>query len=230
MITLLCVLMADLRLPEVRLPAPPVLIQEMPVPTRDELERDLGFPIKDERLPKISDKLRRQIRAVWRMYGPKELRAQSNLALAQILAESRGKADAVSPVGARGLGQIMPATARGYGVEVDQLFDPGVNLLVWAKHMRFLHGFVNSSRRLANPEPHPHNLHLWSWMLVGYNAGHSISLKSNRGREQGVGRLVRLGRPIDSRGLYEVLPFIRKDTYHEPRGYLARIYGYWLGI
>lgn len=51
------------------------------------------------------------------------------LALAVAMVESRLKPDALSPQGARGVMQIMPATAVGeFGVDPDDLWDPRVNV------------------------------------------------------------------------------------------------------
>lgn len=47
--------------------------------------------------------------------------------------ESRWRADAVSPVGARGLAQLMPGTARELGVDPD---DPFANLEGGARYLR----------------------------------------------------------------------------------------------
>lgn len=48
------------------------------------------------------------------------------LLLALVVVESGGNADAVSPKGAMGLGQLMPDTAARFGVETP--FDPAANL------------------------------------------------------------------------------------------------------
>jgi soluble lytic murein transglycosylase-like protein len=47
--------------------------------------------------------------------------------------ESRWRADAISPVGARGLAQLMPGTAREMGVDPD---DPFANLEGGARYLR----------------------------------------------------------------------------------------------
>jgi soluble lytic murein transglycosylase-like protein len=52
-----------------------------------------------------------------------------SLALAVAHAESNFNPRALSPVGARGVLQIMPATARGeYGIAADRLWDPRTNI------------------------------------------------------------------------------------------------------
>lgn len=56
-------------------------------------------------------------------------RVPPSLALAVAEAESDFVADALSPVGARGVMQIMPATARGeFGVDADELWNPRLNI------------------------------------------------------------------------------------------------------
>jgi len=48
--------------------------------------------------------------------------------VAVILVESGGRADALSPKGARGLWQLMPETARRYGLRVDDMQDDRLDL------------------------------------------------------------------------------------------------------
>lgn len=55
------------------------------------------------------------------------------LLAALVWQESRWRADAVSPAGARGLAQLMPATARYLGVDPD---DPYANLEGGARYLR----------------------------------------------------------------------------------------------
>ena len=57
---------------------------------------------------------------------------------ALIRAESSGNPRAVSRKGARGLMQLMPATAKRFGVRVDQLFDPERNLEAGVSYLKFL--------------------------------------------------------------------------------------------
>lgn len=62
-------------------------------------------------------------------YEARNMGVPVSLALAVAHAESSFNARARSHVGARGVMQIMPATARGeYGVHPDQLWDPRINI------------------------------------------------------------------------------------------------------
>ncbi len=63
---------------------------------------------------------------------------------------------AISPKGASGLMQLMPATARRFGVE--NIFDPSQNIEAGARYLRFLLDTFNGDLELA---------------LAGYNAGES---------------------------------------------------------
>jgi len=57
---------------------------------------------------------------------------------ALIRQESAGKVRAVSHKGARGLMQLMPATAQRFGVRKDQLFDPKHNLEAGVRYLSWL--------------------------------------------------------------------------------------------
>jgi len=78
--------------------------------------------------------------------------------------ESRGDAAAVSPKGARGLMQIMPATAKRFGVRepLIELSDPMINLRTGAAYLKDL------QRRFGN------NLEL---VLAAYNAGEGAVIR-----------------------------------------------------
>ena len=58
--------------------------------------------------------------------------------LAVIATESAFDPRAVSHAGARGLMQVMPATARELGVDSNDLFDPCVNVRAGTRYMRLL--------------------------------------------------------------------------------------------
>lgn len=68
--------------------------------------------------------------------------------------ESTFKKNAISPKGASGYMQLMPATARRFGVT--NIFDPKQNIDAGTKYLRFLLDLFNNNVELA---------------LAGYNAG-----------------------------------------------------------
>ena len=75
---------------------------------------------------------------------------------ALIRQESAGNIRAVSHKGARGLMQLMPATAKRFGVRKDQLFDPKHNLEAGVRYLSWL------------IDQFPNDL---SKVLAAYNAG-----------------------------------------------------------
>jgi soluble lytic murein transglycosylase-like protein len=76
--------------------------------------------------------------------------------------ESAGHPRARSPKGARGLMQVMPATAARLGVASERLEDPLVNLATGAAELRRLEVRFNGDLRLA---------------LAGYNAGEAAVVR-----------------------------------------------------
>jgi len=60
------------------------------------------------------------------------------LVAAVIQAESSFNPDAVSPVGARGLMQLMPETAADYGLTLKTIHDPAANVEAGVKHLKML--------------------------------------------------------------------------------------------
>jgi len=94
------------------------------------------------------------IKAASRQYGIPE-----NLLRRVIMAESGGNAHARSPVGALGLMQLMPGTARGLGVE--NPFDPRENIM-------------GGSKYLAEQF---HKFGSWRKALAAYNAGPGAVVK-----------------------------------------------------
>ena len=105
----------------------------------------------------IADKIiyDRMVNKVARTYG-----LESALLHAVISVESRYSPKAVSKAGAIGLMQLMPETARRYGV-VDPL-DPLQNLRGGARYLRYLLKKYNNDRNLA---------------LAAYNAGEASVAK-----------------------------------------------------
>lgn len=81
--------------------------------------------------------------------------------------ESRHNPQAISPDGAIGLMQVMPATARRFGMENPdyQLFDPMENLVVSSLYLRVLH------RHFGNDLP---------LVLAAYNAGENAVIRHGR--------------------------------------------------
>lgn len=73
-----------------------------------------------------------------------------------IRAESGFNPRARSPVGARGLMQLMPATARGMGARVDRLYDPATSIRYGTRYLAHVRAVVGRSTKL---------------IAAGYNAG-----------------------------------------------------------
>ena len=78
------------------------------------------------------------------------------LVAAVVRAESAFDPRAISPKGAQGLMQLMPATAERFGVTSDRVFDPATNLDAGSRYLGWL------ARRFEHRLPH---------MLAAYNAG-----------------------------------------------------------
>lgn len=94
------------------------------------------------------------------------------LVKAVIAAESAYEPEAVSPKGALGLMQVIPATAERYGVADDRkrtvaqkLFDPSINLSVGTRYLRDLLAMFAGDVTLA---------------LAAYNAGENTVLRYDR--------------------------------------------------
>ena len=81
-----------------------------------------------------------------------------------ILQESNGKARAKSHAGARGLMQLMPATAKRFGVK--DIYNPRQNIEGGTKYLRFLLNHFKGDVKLS---------------LAGYNAGeHNVKKYGNK--------------------------------------------------
>lgn len=100
------------------------------------------------------------VEKIRRAYGAEIATASRNakvseaLLIALVAAESAGNPNAVSPKGAQGLGQLMPATAKRFGVENAR--DPAQNLRGAADYLSLLLTLFKGDALLA---------------LAGYNAG-----------------------------------------------------------
>lgn len=81
---------------------------------------------------------------------------------AVISAESAYRAQAVSHKGARGLMQVMPATAARYGVDAQALADPASNIAAGSRYLADLLRMFSGDLRLA---------------LAAYNAGEQAVIR-----------------------------------------------------
>jgi membrane-bound lytic murein transglycosylase D len=108
---------------------------------------------------------------------------------AVILVESGARADALSPKGARGLWQLMPATARRYGLRVDDIDDDRLDLF-------------KATEAAAN---YLHDLYAqfgdWRLALAAYNTGEAnVGSAILRAHTQDFDQLSSLGLlPIETR-------------------------------
>ncbi|HUS53099.1 MAG TPA: lytic transglycosylase domain-containing protein [Thermohalobaculum sp.] len=120
--------------------------------------RDEGGAVySEDRLRGIADKFDIQIAAAARAHGVSEV-----LLLAVIAVESAGQTKAASPKGAQGLMQLIPATARRFGVA--DSFDPAQNILGGAAYLNWLLSRFGGDPILA---------------IAGYNAGEGAIDKYN---------------------------------------------------
>lgn len=94
----------------------------------------------------------------------KKHQVNPRLVAALIRQESAGNIRAVSHKGARGLMQLMPATARRFGVRKEQLFDPQHNLEAGVKYLSWL------------VDQFPNDL---AKILAAYNAGENAVIRYN---------------------------------------------------
>ncbi|MEA2720651.1 MAG: hypothetical protein QOJ39_2515 [Candidatus Eremiobacteraeota bacterium] len=85
-------------------------------------------------------------------------RVDARLVVALVAVESSWEPAAVSPAGARGLGQLMPATAAGLGVDPD---DPAANLHGTVVHLA---GLLNRYARFPAQDRYER-------AIAAYNAG-----------------------------------------------------------
>lgn len=147
------------------------------------------------------------------------------LIYSQMHQESTFKLNATSPKGASGLMQLMPATARRFGVT--SIYDPKQNIDAGVKYMRWLIDTFRGDVVLA---------------LAGYNAGEGAVMKygwnippyretqeyvrriTSRYSQISDGRLVRSARPISSQ---DVAKLAQKESkpldIYEPSALAVRL-------
>ena len=129
---------------------------------------------------------------------------------AQVKAESAFRAGAVSPVGAIGLAQIMPATfkeiAERSGIK-GQPFDPETNLMSGAFYMARQRAIFKAPR----PDFERHNL-----ALGAYNAGAGSIIKAQR----------LAGNPQEWHPVADKLHLVTGRHADETRGYIRKIRAY----
>ena len=126
---------------------------------------------------------------------------------AQVKAESAFRAGAVSPVGAMGLAQIMPATfkeiAERSGIK-GQPFDPETNLMSGAWYMARQRAIFKAPR----PDFERHNL-----AMAAYNAGAGSIIRAQR----------LAGNPAEWQPVADQLHLITGRHAKETRDYVTKI-------
>ncbi len=117
---------------EVEEPLPVIAAVEPPPPTPVPLEPKVAL-LFDEEQEVPSGPYGAQIFAAARRH-----QVNPSVVAAVIRAESSGNPRALSRKGARGLMQLMPSTAKRFGVRADRLFDPEQNLEAGVRYLKFL--------------------------------------------------------------------------------------------
>ena len=130
---------------------------------------------------------------------------------AQLVAESNLNPNAVSPVGAMGLGQFMPATwnevSKELGFGEASAFAPALNIQAHAYYMRNL----RSQFKRERPEWDRHSL-----ALASYNAGLGNVLKA---QQKG-------GNSLLYKPMAQALPLVTGHHSKETLTYVDRIWSY----
>ena len=133
-------------------------------------------------------------------------RVDRSLVYAHTLQESQFRTDATSPAGARGLMQLMPATAQliarkqGQTVDASALYQPAVNMAYGQAYLEQLRDAAGTGGLLPK-------------VIAAYNAGPNAVLRWNdRGRDRG-----------------DPLLFIESIPFVETRGYVTTVLrNYWM--
>lgn len=122
-------------------------IRSQPVGKKQNSTTDMALGAVDEEAlaenarpvpPRISPPSPGEVKAMIAQVAAQHM-LDPDLVQALVKAESAYNAHAVSPVGAVGLMQVMPATAADYGVtSTTALFDPAINLRTGMRHLKRL--------------------------------------------------------------------------------------------
>lgn len=134
---------------------------------------------------------------------------------AQYIQESQLKPRAVSPAGAGGIAQFMPATWRewapkaGYSLDLDQRFSPEASIFTGACYMAYL------LKQWTSPRPDIDRICL---ALACYNAGIGNVLQAQKAAKGALGY----------RDIVSALPSITGVKAAETLHYARKILGYWV--
>jgi len=96
-----------------------------------------------------------------------QYKVDPTLVKAIMIAESNGRANALSSVGARGLMQLMPGTAKNLGFNIEDLYDPASSLMAGSKYLASLYS------RACNGQTGNEvcNVNDWRYIIAAYNGG-----------------------------------------------------------
>jgi soluble lytic murein transglycosylase len=170
-----------------------------------------GIPTGGPSTPVTGDQAARE--AAVRPIAQRNASAQGlpvDLVMAVIAQESAFDPKAVSPSGAQGLMQLMPATVLDInarapkGIHVGDAFDPDQNVLGGAWYLAWVHTQVPLTKVAAGED--------WKFALAGYNGG--------IGRVQGAIDQTRLG--AERVSFDEVAPLLPDETRRYVPSVLAR--------
>lgn len=114
----------------------PDLIRESSIPLHQEssLQKEVKNVVKSINVNKLSDRIEQYMPII--KEAASKFGISENLIKSVIRTESAGKHDAVSPVGAKGLMQLMDGTASDMGVK--DSFDPNQNIMGGSKYLKYL--------------------------------------------------------------------------------------------